>query len=173
MILITGIALSATAQQPGERPYRKIVSPESIAREKTVRLKEELQLTDKQYDKIYKMLLKEEKKHVEKQMNRPEPSPDFREMPPHGHGERNGSSGHRHERNGQGETRMPSMSRERPSRPEMKKETEKERAKAATRREKKMKKILTPEQFEKWQSMTSGAPQKEMNPPYEEEFQIL
>jgi hypothetical protein len=43
---------------------REVPSPEKAARKMTDQMKEELQLTDKQYDKLYKLNLKEQQKVV-------------------------------------------------------------------------------------------------------------
>ena len=47
-------------EQQGRKPaMRKVVDPETSARELTDRMKEELKLTEKQYKKVYKLNLKE------------------------------------------------------------------------------------------------------------------
>lgn len=98
-----------------EPRFREIVSPEKSARQATNEMKRTLQLTDKQYDKIYKLNLKEEKARYKAMSDN---------------------------KKSQGYGR-PDMG---PSEEEIKK-----MQKAAAKKEKKMKKILTAEQYAKWQ----------------------
>ena len=55
--------LVCTQAQEQEQLPREVPSPEKAARKMTDRMKEELQLTDKQYDKLYKLNLKEQQEH--------------------------------------------------------------------------------------------------------------
>lgn len=62
------VQMQAQEQRPDAEQKqlpREVPSPEKAARRMTDRMKEELQLTDKQYDKIYKLNLKEQKKLFE------------------------------------------------------------------------------------------------------------
>lgn len=106
-----------------EPRFREIVSPEKSARQATNEMKRTLQLTDKQYDKIYKLNLKEEKARY-KAMN------DNKKSQGYGRPGMGGPGG------------RPGMG---PSEEELKK-----MQKAAAKKEKKMKKILTAEQYAKW-----------------------
>ncbi len=95
----------------------------------------ELELTQKQYKKIYKLFLQEEKE-------RSETRPDFgRQGPPPG-GRREG---------GPPPDRGSDFSADRPQK-RMEVDPE-QMQKAVEEKEKKMKKILTDEQYEKWSSL--------------------
>lgn len=66
------LALQAQAQElpeaapaPESRAYREVPNPEKAARKETDRLKAALNLTDKQYKKVYKLLLKEQRELLE------------------------------------------------------------------------------------------------------------
>lgn len=71
-------------EQQGRKPaMRKIVDPETSARELTDRMKEELKLTEKQYKKVYKLNLKEAEAMADE--NKPE-MPDGMVGPEEGRG---------------------------------------------------------------------------------------
>lgn len=150
--------LTAATQQNFAPHPPKFISPDSIAREKTVRLKKELQLTDQQYDKIYRMLLKEEQKRLKERIPRPPfPEGHYGMAPRPGHppfaGEGTIAS------RPMGETVCPPWHPERESLPPDLKKDEKKRQKRIARKEKKMKKILTPEQFGKWKAISCPFPE--------------
>ena len=136
LLFVGGIIYSKTnAQEPDRKPLSKFVSPEIIAKKKTDEMKETLQLNDKQYKKMYKLLLKEEQKKLNQKDNRL-PIP-----PNRGFENRNNN--------------MIPPSKIQPNFPpppppinDNFRNIQKER----TKREKKIKKILTTEQYEKWKS---------------------
>ncbi len=117
------------------RQPREVVEPEVRARQLADELQVELELTQKQYKKIYKLFLQEEKE-------RSETRPDFgRQGPPPG-GRREG---------GPPPDRGSDFSADRPQK-RMEVDPE-QMQKAVEEKEKKMKKILTDEQYEKWSSL--------------------
>ena len=147
--LLCGLVCTQAQEQEKKQLPREVPSPEKAARKMTDRMKEELQLTDKQYDKLYKLNLKEQQEH-------------FATMTERGNGQRPlmGS------RPGRGGARPPmdggmgpGMGGGRPpmgapgERPVMEKDNVEKMQKAAAKKEKKIKKILTAEQYAKWQEM--------------------
>ena len=144
---LIGLAVSLTccagfinaqeAYEPQERQQqekhlpRKVLNPEKVAIQMTEQMNKLLQLTDKQYKKIYKLNLKEQKAFFKAMQN----SDDYR--PPMGEG-----PGMRGGRPPMGGGQPPMMSRDTNSADSQKK--------AAETKEKKIKKILTKEQYEKW-----------------------
>lgn len=122
---------------------REVPNPEKIAQKETDRLKEALELTDKQYKKVYKLLLKEQRELLENMTRRP----------PMMGGER----GPRPPREG----KMPPMGEGRPEgmhRPPMEEAPKHEGAedmqKRIEKKNKKMKKILTESQYDQWLGMS-------------------
>lgn len=117
---------------------KEIPNPEKAARKLTDEMDELLQLTEKQYKKIYKLNLKEEKEKIERMTGknffeggRPF-MPPMDEMPPQGS--------------------FPPMNGMRPPMPEsMQEDVENQ----IEKRNKKLKKILTDEQYDKWMSRES------------------
>lgn len=148
------LALQAQAQElpeaapaPESRAYREVPNPEKAARKETDRLKAALNLTDKQYKKVYKLLLKEQRELLENRMQRP-PMTDGEggrgPRPPHGDG-------------------MPPMGAPKP-------ESADDLQKRIEKKNKKMKKILTEAQYDQWLGMSQkpmpghkpeGAPKQE------------
>ena len=130
-------------QQYEQRLPHEVPNPEKIATQMTDRMQESLQLTEKQYKKIYKLNLKEQKEHFKAMQNSGE------QRPPMG-----GS-----ETPIMGEGNFPDDMGERPM---MNKEQNVEdiQKKAAEAKKKKIKKILTPEQYAKWQTEQATARQK-------------
>lgn len=61
--LLCGMVCTQAQEQEKKQLPREVLSPEKTARKMTDRMKEELQLTDKQYDKLYKLNLKEQQEH--------------------------------------------------------------------------------------------------------------
>jgi len=61
--LLFGLVCTQAQEQEKKQLPREVPSPEKAARKMTDRMKEELQLTDKQYDKLYKLNLKEQQEH--------------------------------------------------------------------------------------------------------------
>ena len=109
---------------------REVPNPEKIAQKETDRLKEALELTDKQYKKVYKLLLKEQRELLENMTRRP----------PMMGGER----GPRPPREGKMPPMMGAPRHE--SAEDMQKRIEK--------KNKKMKKILTESQYDQWLGMS-------------------
>ena len=130
-----------------EGAYREVPNPEKIARKETDRLKAALELTDKQYKKVYKLLLKEQREVLENRMPRPPmmggeggwgtPPPPGGGMPPMGMG------GGRPE----GMPRPPMRGAPKP-------ESAEDMQKRIEKKNKKMKKILTESQYDKWLGMS-------------------
>ena len=160
LISCTSLAVAQENPEPQERQQheqrlpREVLNPEKIATQMTDQMQESLQLTEKQYKKIYKLNLKEQKEHFKAMQNSgeqrpPMGGPGMRGRPPMGGGEppmmgEGGFPG------GMGE--RPMMNKEQDSADAQKK--------AAETKEKKIKKILTTEQYEKWQAQQASARQK-------------
>ncbi|MCS3251887.1 hypothetical protein NXX19_03360 [Bacteroides ovatus] len=169
---LIGLAVSLTccagfidaqeANEPQERQQqekhlpREVLNPEKVATQMTEQMNKLLQLTDKQYKKIYKLNLKEQKAFFKAMQN----SDDYR--PPMGEGPRyagrTSANGWRTTAN-DGRRWFPGqngrwwmMSRDTNSADSQKK--------AAETKEKKIKKILTKEQYEKWQAEQNSARKK-------------
>jgi len=124
----------------------EVPNPEEAARAETDRLKEELQLTEKQYKKVYKLNLKAQKERLEARFAAP---PAGMPMPP-GEGRRPPMpAGGFPPMMGEGRPPMPPV--DHAARAE-------EREKQARKREKKMKKILTDEQFARWKELQARPP---------------
>lgn len=147
---------SQERQQHEKRLPREVPNPEKIATLMTNQMKESLQLTDKQYKKIYKLNLKEQKEFFKSMQNSGEQRP-----PMGGPGMRGGRPpmGGGGEPPMMGEGGFPErvgggamMNRESSSADSQKK--------AAEAKEKKIKKILSPEQYEKWQTEQAAARKK-------------
>lgn len=139
-VCLTCGAVQLQAQEPEPRAEQKelpreVPSPEKAAQRITDQMQKELQLTDKQYKKVYKLNLKEQKKIFSTRlagMRPPMPMGEGGMMP------------------GMGGGRPPMGG---PGMPHMAKDSAEELQKAAASKEKKLKKILTEEQFAKWQRM--------------------
>lgn len=144
--------------------FKELPNPEKAARKRALDLKDELSLTDKQYKKVYKLVLKEEKNKIEEMMNGGFPHP----MMPGGSGMENGRPPMDGKTPPANDGKMPeggpgmrggfpnemmmkakgNMSPEEMDK--LKKEIEEKRMKEKEKFTKKMKKILTDEQFVKW-----------------------
>ena len=136
-------------------PERRMVEPpdpEKEAKAQTDRLKEALQLTDKQYKKIYKLNLKEQKERLEARSGRPG---NGRPMPPDGMRPPGGNGGNFPPQMGEGD--FPPRMGMPPS--DLEERAEKQR-KQAEKRDKKMKKILTDEQYARWKAMKPAQPER-------------
>ena len=157
LISCTSLAVAQENPEPQERQQheQRLPNPEKIATQMTDQMQESLQLTEKQYKKIYKLNLKEQKEHFKAMQNSGEQRPPMGGpgmrggRPPMGGGEppmmgEGGFPG------GMGE--RPMMNKEQDSADAQKK--------AAETKEKKIKKILTTEQYEKWQAQQASARQK-------------
>lgn len=160
LISCTSLAVAQENPEPQERQQheqrlpREVLNPEKIATQMTDQMQESLQLTEKQYKKIYKLNLKEQKEH-------------FKAIRTPANNVRNGRPGMRGGRRRwdggeppmMGEGGFPGGMGERPM---MNKEQDSADAqkKAAETKEKKIKKILTTEQYEKWQAQQASARQK-------------
>lgn len=130
--------------EPKKEHFREIPNPEKTARKGAEHLKKELDLTEKQYKKVYKLLLKEQRELFEKRFQRPEmpggmpgrgPRPHDGGMPPMG--------GPRPE--GEGMRGMPMGAGPKEKQEDLQKRIEK--------KNKKMKKILTEAQYDQWLGM--------------------
>lgn len=148
--------------QAGRPRVAQAPNPQKRAKEMTDRLKDELQLTDKQYQKIYKLHLKELKNLQE---NRPLPAfageGGRRPRPNGGMPPRNGRM-----MPAEGDDDMPPMmmqDQERPQRPDLeqlRKEQAEKMKKLAEKKDKKMKKILTGDQYARWKAMPPERPER-------------
>lgn len=118
-----------------EEQVKEVPNPEKMAKRRTDEMNELLQLSEKQYKKIYKLYLKQEKEKVERMTERHLPEGGRPPMPP----------------------RMEGMP---PSMP-MKNERE-DMQKQIKKFDKKLKKILTDEQYEIWSSRTPAGKEDEM-----------
>lgn len=154
-VCLTCGAMQAQAQEAGpakeqKEQMREVLSPEKAAQRMTDRMQKELQLTDKQYKKVYKLNLKEQKKIFSARQEgagmrppmgaRPDMNGERPPMPMGEGGMMPGMGGGRPPMGG-------------PGAPRMGKDVAEEMQKAAASKEKKLKKILTEEQFAKWQKM--------------------
>lgn len=159
MICIMTLAGLATAQEAPEsqanqqqekRLPHEVANPEKIATRITEQMQRSLQLTEKQYNKIYKLNLKEQKKRFNLMQNAENQGSFMR-----------GGFGM-----GEGRPPMPMGGGEPPmareggfpgrmgERPRMQLDDDSAKAlkKAAEAKDKKIKKILTTEQYEKWKA---------------------
>lgn len=141
---------NAVAQESARTERHELPNPERSAKQLTDKMQQELKLTDKQYKKVYKLNLKEQKKMVELLSERPEGNfpPRDGERP---QGPRPPMGGPQGGPGRPGE--HPGM---RGPRPGGNSELEELREK----NEKKLKKILTAEQYAKWQKMQPQRPPK-------------
>lgn len=155
VVLCAGISLLALQLQAQTAPeneqekknemFREVPNPEKAAQKETDRLKEALNLTDKQYKKVYKLLLKEQRELLKNSTQRPpmmggeggrgpRPSHDGG-MPPMGEGR---PEGMRHSMD-DGDSKSGNAE---------------EMQKRIAKKNKKMKKILTEAQYDQWLGMS-------------------
>lgn len=137
-----------------EKPasLKEIPNPEKTARKRTDKMDEVLHLSKKQYKKIYKLLLKEEREKLERSMGRV-PMKGMHPMPPM-EGRRPPMRGSHP--GGFGESprgERPPMAPPADSRPDREKEAER-----IEKRTKKIRKILTDEQYDIWLTMPPESP---------------
>lgn len=164
--LIQAAAQENLSQRPAHfdslpgRAHRlaEVPNPEKTAKAEADRLQKKLHLTDKQYKKIYKLILKEQKERL---ANRPSMFGGGRgNMPPRGGGMRpqmpQGGDEDFSAFNDDGSfpPQMPMKAADKaiPFRDNPQERTER-RKKIAEKYEKKIKKILTDEQFTQWKEM--------------------
>lgn len=163
--------LSASANvrydDPQEKVQKKEVpNPEKAAQRRTDDMDKALNLTEKQYKKIYKLFLKEEKEKVETMMQRHPGGMDGQRpmggRPPMGGGRPPMGGGMPPQGGG-----FPGMggAPEGMSPEERMKEHAEKMQKEQEKREKKIRKILTEEQYAAWQTMK---PQPQVLPPMPE-----
>lgn len=136
-------------QEEEKAPFKEIPNPEKSAKRITEEMSKELNLTEKQYKKVYKLILKEQKSLIENRMGQMRPpmmpgNPGEGEMPMMGMGPEG-------------------MSHPRP--PRMDEDMAKELEKARQKKEKKLKKILTDEQYTRWQEIQLKRKDKPGKPP--------
>ena len=163
--------LSASANvrydDPQEKVQKKEVpNPEKAAQRRTDEMDKALNLTEKQYKKIYKLFLKEEKEKVEAMMQRHPGGmnglPTMAGRPPMGGGRPPMGGGMPPQGGG-----FPGMGGfpEGMSPEERMKEHAEKMQKEQEKREKKIRKILTEEQYATWQTVK---PQPQVLPPMPE-----
>lgn len=144
---------------------KEMPNPEKAAKKRTDDMDKLLNLTDKQYKKIYKLYLKEEKENVEKMFNRGGGQhPMNGGRPPMGMGQ---------PPMGMGQPPMggefPAMDVNRPdfgnmSPEEIKEKIEKEMKEREEKMLKKIRKILKDDQYEKWLKVKPKAPVRPLPP---------
>lgn len=143
--LLSAPAVAQTQNQPQQEQTgkRELPNPERSARRETDRLKKDLNLTDKQYEKIYKLLLKEEKSRVENMTKGNMPSMPQGQRPPMPQGGMGGNGGMNPPMG------PPPMGGGAPGgfKPNDNMQQQMEQ------KDKKMKKILSAEQYEKWKTL--------------------
>lgn len=160
-VSIVCVSVFMYAQQPleesGEKAprqvRREIPNPERVAKHETDRLKEALELSEKQYKKVYKLLLKEQRALLENRM--PRPPREMNNSPMDGGPGRNDFRPPR-------QMGAPSFDK----RPFGKVNAEEEQ-KRIKKRNKKMKKILTDSQYDRWLAMNHN-PVRPLKEPMEE-----
>ena len=141
---------SQAKQQQEKRLHHEVPNPEKIATRMTEQMQRSLQLTEKQYNKIYKLNLKEQKKRFNLMQNAENQGSFMRGG--FGMGE-----GRPPMAMGGGEPPMtreggfPGRMGERP-RMQLDDDSAKALKKEAEAKDKKIKKILTTEQYEKWKA---------------------
>lgn len=131
--------LVESGEKEPEQMRREIFTPEQVAKHETDRLKEVLELSEKQYKKVYKLLLKEQRALLE---NRMPHSPMGMDNPMFMDDD--------FERN---DFRPPHQMTPPSDRLPFDKENAEEMQKRIKKKNKKMKKILTESQYDKWLSM--------------------
>ncbi len=145
--------LNTNGRQQTERKQlpREVPNPEKIARQMTDQMKESLQLNEKQYKKIYKLNLKEQKERFTNSQNSGQRRPPMRGEGFEMGGERPPMGGGRPPIMGDGSfpDQMDSPSR---TNGDSDKEKAESLQKVAEAKEKKIKKILSTEQYAKWQT---------------------
>lgn len=162
----TCLSMSIIAQQSDKKATHEVPSPEGMARHITEQMKRVVQLNETQYKKIYKLNLNEQRKLFKQQQaqqksgegaeNRPPmggPGGDMGGgMPPMGDGDFGGGMP-------QGDRNSDSQSFE---------EKAAAAKKIAEHKDKKLKKVLTSDQFSKWKAFEAeqlkNAPKKGMEP---------
>lgn len=149
LVIAQEVPESQEKQQQKKRLPREVPNPEKIATRITEQMQRSLQLTEKQYNKIYKINLKEEKKRFNIMQNASNQDSFTRNSfgrgkgrPPMGEGEplmmKEGGFSNR-------------MGAERP-RMQLDNDLAETLKKEAEAKEKKIKKILTKLQYEKWKA---------------------
>ena len=153
----------------GERPnFAEMPNPEEVAKRQTDRLKEALQLDEKQYEKVYELNLKEQKECLEERMQGPHlmGGEGRRPMPPGWDGQPPMEDDFPPQ---MGEGKRPPMPSDE-DRKERAEELRKKEEKRAKKRNRKMKKILTDEQYARWKALPPEKPQPMHQPrPVEKE----
>ena len=153
--LLAGMPFLLSAQEKnGSSLPREVPSPEKMAKRETDEMNKQLQLTEKQYKKIYELNLKEQKKRFSAMQN------SERQEPPRG-GRPGGMDGRRPPMMGGEPPMMGGAGPDRGGHPRGG-DKEEEIQKAMAAKQKKIKKILTTEQYEKWQEIS--AKHKERHP---------
>jgi len=149
--------IGAQAQNPEKKQLpREVPSPERVATKMTDAMKRDLQLSEKQYDKIYDLNLKEQKIVFENVLSHPtlgnEERPQMGERPNFG-GEHEHSRENDGGEMGHGMRRNHFNSSENFGHHSMNQENAERLKKVAESNEKKFKKILTKEQYAKWEEI--------------------
>lgn len=157
LVALSGLLTTVWAADAPLKSYKDIPSPEGNARRITEVMSTELGLSEKQYKKVYKIQLEEQKKIFK---YRPMPQRGERkgleQRPPRGghpQGGRPPMGGGRFEGMGGGRPPMPphemGMDENRPDPEKVAKELDK----AAQKRDKKLKKTLDDSQYARWKTM--------------------
>ncbi len=145
IVLLTSLSVNMVAQQPhGDRREHEILFPEKIAKHITDEMNNTVQLNEKQYKKVYELLLKEQRAQQKKQSS----SSDNPSRQPMG-----GPGGDMGEGLPPMSGDMPPMMGEDSSSASSPEEIAEAKKKAEEKKDKKLKKILTAEQFSKWKTV--------------------
>lgn len=166
--LLSSVGSYATNQQQDpqqSKEFKEIPNPEKAAKRITDEMQKELQLTDKQYKKIYKLNLSEQKEMVNEMSNR-STSRQF----PGGDGQRPPMNG------GGGGPQGGGFGGERPAGPppSFSGNGKNDMQERIEKKNKKIKKILTDSQYQKWteysqKQFRQGRPDGNNQPPRREE----
>lgn len=156
LVSLSGLLTTVWAADAPLKSYKDIPSPEGNARRITEVMRTELGLSEKQYKKVYKIQLEEQKKIFK---YRPMPQRGEREgleqRPPRGRHPEGGRPPMAGRFDGRGGGRPPMPPHEmslKESRPDPEK-VAKELDKAAQKRDKKLKKALDDSQYARWKAM--------------------
>lgn len=166
LVVLSTLFVTAWADAP-LKSYKDIPSPEGNARRITEAMQSRLGLTEKQYKKVYKIQLAEQKT-----IFKYKPTPqrgiekDLGEMPLQGHRMEGGRPHRGGGFEGMGGGRPPMPPREMDwgdDRPDPEK-IAKNLTKAAQKRDKKLKKVLSKEQYAQWKTMEEELLKPYLNP---------
>lgn len=153
------VALPDEPQQEKQAPAKEIPNPEKTARRLTDEMDKVLNLTEKQYKKIYKLNLKEEREKLEALIGRGDKEAGRPPMMDGGRPPMMNGGGEPPMMNGDGQPPMMGRGgRPMMAPPADREEKKKEMEERAEKRMKKIRKILTDEQYDLWLTMKPEQP---------------